>query len=110
MTADTVLLRQMVGVLVQTTDPESIILFGSQARGDASDSSDVDLLVIDRQPFSSTHRRQDEVTRLYLALRKFPVSTDVLLYSHDEFEQWKHSLNHVIGRAYREGKVLHVGH
>jgi predicted nucleotidyltransferase len=109
-TADNLLLRQMVDIVVQTADPESIILFGSQARGDASESSDLDLLVIDRQAFSATHRRQDEVTKLYLALRKFPISTDVLLYSHDEFEHWKHSLNHVIGRAFREGKVLHVGH
>ena len=100
----------MVDIVVQAADPEAIIRFGSQARGDASESSDVDLLVIDRQPFTASHRRRDEVTKLYLTRRKFPISTDVLIYSHDEFEQWKHSLNHVIGRAYREGKVRHVGH
>lgn len=32
---------------------------------------------------------------------------DILLYSRGEFEHWKHSLNHVVGRAHREGRVLY---
>jgi hypothetical protein len=35
------------------------------------------------------------------------VPTDVLVYSRDEAERWRKSLNHVVGRALREGKVLY---
>lgn len=108
MSADkTALLQQMVEMIVREVDPETIILFGSRARGEARPDSDVDLLVVEREPFSPAHSRIREANRLYMALRNLPVSKDLLLYSRDEFEQWKWSLNHVVGRACREGRVLH---
>ena len=44
MTADTI--PTMVDRIVEQFKPTRILLFGSQARGDASKSSDVDLLVV----------------------------------------------------------------
>lgn len=104
------LLQEMVDVIVREVDPEAIILFGSRARGDAGPDSDVDLLVIESEPFSQQRSRRLEATRLYTALRNMPVSKDLLLYSREEFEKWKTSLNHVVGRAYREGRLLHERH
>ena len=104
------LLQEMVDVIVRVVDPEAIILFGSRARGDAGPDSDVDLLVVESEPFSPQRSRRLEATRLYTALRNMPVSKDLLLYSREEFEKWKTSLNHVVGRAYRDGRLLHEGH
>jgi uncharacterized protein len=101
------LLRLMVEVIVREADPEKIILFGSRARGDAKPDSDVDLLVVESEPFSPQRSRRQEAVRLYSALRNLPVSKDLLIYSRDEFDKWKTSLNHVVGRAFREGRVLH---
>lgn len=100
----------MVERLVNVADPEKIILFGSQAKGTARPDSDVDLLVIEKEPFSKERSRWRESTRLLMALRQFDISTDILLYSRDEFNAWKNSINHVIGRASREGKVLYERH
>lgn len=102
-----VLLRQMVEIIVSEVSPETIILFGSRARGDARPDSDVDLLVVETEPFSPQRSRRKEAARLYMALRNLGVSKDILLYSREEFERWKDSLNHVVGRAHREGRVLH---
>jgi predicted nucleotidyltransferase len=104
------LLQEMVDVIVREVDPEAIILFGSRARGDAGPDSDVDLLVVESEPFSPQRSRRLEATRLYTALRNMPVSKDLLLYSREGFEKWKTSLNHVVGRAYREGRLLHERH
>lgn len=104
---EALVLQQMVEIIVNEAAPQAIILFGSRARGDAGPDSDVDLLVVEREPFSRTRRRFDEANRLYMALRHMPVSKDLLLYSRDEIEHWKDSLNHVIGRAFREGRVLY---
>ncbi|MDQ6958808.1 MAG: nucleotidyltransferase domain-containing protein [Mariprofundaceae bacterium] len=104
---DEALLRQMVETIVREVSPETIILFGSRARGDARPDSDVDLLVVETDPFSPRRSRRKEAARLYMALRKLAISKDILLYSRDEFDHWKHSLNHVVGRAHREGRVLH---
>ena len=39
-----------------------------------------------------------------------PFSKDILLYRQAEFDFWKDSPNHVVGRARREGKILHGEH
>ncbi|HBZ31108.1 MAG TPA: nucleotidyltransferase domain-containing protein [Nitrosomonas nitrosa] len=103
------LLQHMVDTIVREASPEAIILFGSRARGDARPDSDVDLLIVETEPFSPQRSRRKEAARLclYIALKGLAISKDLLLYSRDEFEQWKNSMNHVVGRAVREGEVLH---
>ena len=101
------LLRQMVDVIVRERSPEAIILFGSRERGDDRADSDVDLLVIEKEPFSPQRSRRKEMARLQMALRELPLSKDILLYSREEFEHWRNSLNHLAGRAGREGRLLH---
>lgn len=103
-----VLLRQMVETIINEVAPETIILFGSRARGDARPDSDVDLLVVETEPFSPQRSRRKEAARLYMALRGLALSKDILLYSREEFERFKNSPNHVVGRAHREGRVLHA--
>lgn len=101
------LLQQIVDTIVREVSPEAIILFGSRARGDARLDSDVDLLIVETEPFSPQRSRRKEAARLYIALKGLEISKDLLLYSRDEFEHWRNSTNHVVGRAIREGKVLH---
>jgi predicted nucleotidyltransferase len=100
-------LRRMIDILVREADPEAIILFGSRARGDARPDSDVDLLIIEREPFGPGRSRIQEAARLYHALRHLPASKDLLVYSRDEFQRWKEALNHVVANATREGRVLY---
>ena len=101
------LLDQMIQAIVAEVNPEQVILFGSRARGDAREDSDVDLLVVEAEPFGPERSRRQELVRLYHALVEFPVSTDILVYSHDDVAYWRDSLNHVLARALREGKVLY---
>ena len=101
------LLDQMVQAIVAEVDPEQVILFGSRARGDAREDSDVDLVVVEAEPFGPERSRRQELVRLYHALVEFPVSADILVYSHDDVDYWRDSLNHVLARALREGKVLY---
>ena len=99
-------LVSMSALIAETVHPEQIILFGSQARGEAGQDSDVDILVIVREGFAKQERWQK-----LQAIRKAMVSTrcskDILLYSVDEVERWRSSLNHVVANALREGRVLY---
>ena len=70
----------------------------------------MDLVVIEQEPFSAQRSRRAEYARLSEALREFPSALDILLYSRDEFDYRKDSPNHVVGRAQREGRVIHVRH
>ena len=101
------LLPQMVETIVTEVDPEQVILFGSHARGDASEDSDVDLIVVESEPFGENRDRGSEAVRLWQALANFEVSKDILVYSRDEVEYWRDSLNHVLARALREGEILY---
>ena len=104
---DDALLGRMVQVIVDEVDPEQVILFGSRARGEAGADSDVDLIVIESTPFGEGRNRGVEETRLWRVLAKFHVPKDILVYSRDEVDYWYDSLNHVLARALREGKVLY---
>jgi predicted nucleotidyltransferase len=101
------LIREMVDTIIREADPDTVILFGSRARGDERPDSDVDLLIVEAEPFSPLRSRRQEAARLYLALRKLAIPKDLLVYSRDEFERYKNSPYHIVGRAQREGKVLH---
>ena len=76
-----ILLHQMVETIVREVAPEAIILFGSRARGDARPDSDVDLLVVETEPFSPQRSRRKEAARLYMALRGTSLSTVSFLAS-----------------------------
>ena len=100
-------LDRMVRAIVEAVDPEQVILFGSRARGDAREESDVDLVVVESEPFGKTRSRRLEAVRLWRALSGFLVPKDILVYSRDEVALWRDSLNHVLTQALREGKVLY---
>ena len=101
------LLDRMVQAIVDEVDPEQVILFGSRGRGDERESSDIDLIVVEAEPFGPERSRRKELVRLCHALSGFHVPADVLVYSHDDVAYWRDSLNHVLARALREGKVLY---
>ena len=101
------LLDEMVRAVVAEVDPEQVILFGSYARGDAHERSDVDLIVIEAEPFGRGRSRVDEAARLYRAASGFRVDKDILVFTLAEREYWRDSLNHVLARALREGRVLY---
>ncbi len=83
-------------------------LFGSRARGDAGAASDIDLLVVETEPFSARRSRAGEMRRLRRALSRFRVARDIGVVSRDEFELWRQSRNHVVGQAARDGRVLYA--
>lgn len=105
--ATDVLLEQMVQAIVEEVDPEQVILFGSRARGEEREDSDVDLVVVAAEPFGKTRSRRLEAVRLCRTLARFVVLKDILVYSRYEAKRWRGSINHVLAQALREGRVLH---
>ena len=100
-------LDEMVRAIVREVDPEEIWLFGSYARGQAGPDSDLDILVVEREPFEPGRSRLAEITRVYNALRDFPLALDVLMYSREELDKWRHSLNHIAAQCLREGRLVY---
>lgn len=104
------LIDEVVDIIASEATPEQIILFGSHAKGDATDESDVDLLVVESGEFGAGRSRRKELARLSKAVAGFQFPIDILLYSKAEVERWKHSINNVVAHAIREGKVMYERH
>ena len=95
---------EMVRRIAERFSPDRTILFGSHARGDAREDSDVDLLVLFRE-VDSPHARAAE---LYAALIGCsPLSKDIVVSTTARFERYRNVVNTVYWLAAREGKVLY---
>ena len=79
------------------------MLFGSCAPGDASEHSDIDLLVIEDE----VPDRAREMVRLRRLLRPLRVPADILVYTENEVAQWGNQPGSALYWALREGKVVH---
>lgn len=100
-------IQTMVEVIVQTAHPLRVILFGSRARGAVGSDADTDLLIVQPDTDGRHRSRWQELQRIRAAVRDVPGAKDLLLYRPEEFDYWRDSLNHVVGRAVREGIVLY---
>jgi uncharacterized protein len=97
------IVSNLIGVLVEAAHPKRIILFGSQARGDASPRSDFDIMVVEDKPAD----RFAEMVRLNRLLRSFDIAVDLLVVSDDQFQYWRETPGNVYYEAATDGQVLY---
>jgi predicted nucleotidyltransferase len=85
--------------LVRGFGPDRIVLFGSQARGQASDDSDLDLLVV----VPSVGDRRLAAAAMYAALHGIPIGTDIVVVSVADVERFGDTKGSILEPALREG-------
>ncbi len=96
------LVERMRGHL-EATNVERAIVFGSFARGDADEVSDLDLVLIEptSDPFV-------ERGLAHLPLFRLGVGVDLLVYTPQEYERLKQEGNPLIERVEREGVTVYA--
>jgi len=100
-------LASLADRIIRLVNPRQVILFGSQARGTAKEGSDIDLLIVGDRSTEETWSRRREIGRIRRNLPFMGVPIDILLFTPEEVERWRHTTNHVVSEALREGKVLY---
>ena len=96
----------MAAVIHQAIPGSEVRLFGSRARGQAGPDSDIDLLITAPNSWLQDHQRFEVLNAIWDQLTQADVSLDLLLYSQRECDERRHWRSHVIGRAYREGRLI----
>jgi len=97
------IIAEVVAHVARVFQPQRVILFGSHASGNASDDSDIDLLVMTD---TDTDPREHA-----LAIRKsvgcFPVACDIIVTDPASFARDRGVVNHIVYFADRYGRVVY---
>jgi predicted nucleotidyltransferase len=94
------IIDEAVKIILEQYGPvEKIFLFGSSARGDIDEYSDLDLIIIKKtaKPF----------LKRILEVPLFPVRADVFVYTPEEFFKMQEYENPFIMRALESAKILY---
>lgn len=94
----------MAARIAEQFHPEKIILFGSLARGEETEDSDVDLLVIVRE----VEDRRALRIAMRRALNGMGLPKDVVVLTTDEFETKRRIPGTIAYPADKEGRVLYA--
>jgi predicted nucleotidyltransferase len=97
-------IQAMVNRIVERFHPERIVLFGSYARGEATEDSDVDLLVeVETDP--RPNGMGNPIDRMLA--EEFRVPTDVIIGTREQVRKYKDNPYSLIHFAFAEGRVLY---
>ena len=100
---DDPLIQEIVRRVLSVANPDKIILFGSAVTGEMTRDSDIDLLVVERDP---DDRRRESV-RIGDALRGLGFPFDVIVITSDWFEASKNVIGGIAYPANKYGKVIY---
>ena len=100
---DDALIQEIVRRILSVTKPDRIIIFGSAVTGNMTRDSDIDILVVERDPGD----RRKKSVRIHHALRGLGYPFDVIVISTEWFEDSKNVIGGIAYPANKYGKVIY---
>ena len=99
------LIDEIVRRVLSVAKPDKIILFGSAAAGDMTRDSDIDLLIVERDPGNW----RKESVRIRRAIGSLGYPFDVIVIAAERFERFKNVIGGIEHPADKYGKVVYDG-
>ena len=98
-------LDKIISIIVSSVDPEQIVLFGSYARGENNNISDIDLLILKKNL-----KNANTVTdNLYMSFfdNKIKIPVDLIVVDYDKYNNLKNEIGYIYKRINEEGKLIY---
>jgi len=96
---------KIISIIVSIAAPDQIILFGSYARGDNREKSDIDLLILKKGL-----KKQREVTgSLHQAFfeHRIGIAVDLLALDYNRYLEINDDIGYIYRTIKREGKIVY---
>ncbi len=103
MKVDHELTGEIIRRILEVAQPERIILFGSAAADRMTRDSDIDLLILEKEPDGKRERR----LRIRQALRGMGCPFDIIVMDTERFEESKDIIGGIAYPAHKYGKVIY---
>ena len=96
---------KIIPLIVSIAAPDQIILFGSYARGDNKEKSDIDLLILKK----GLKGGRDIIGSIYMAFyeNKIGVPVDLLALDYDRYLELNNEIGYVYKTIKEEGKAIY---
>jgi len=102
---DKVKIEKVIKAIREVIEPDKIILFGSQARGDAKSNSDYDILVI-KDSIEDELKVTKNIYKSFLNIDEL-ISIDVIVASKHNIEKYKDNIGYILKPALKEGIIIY---
>lgn len=96
-------IKAVVDQLGSAADAERVVLFGSHARGEAQESSDVDLLIIADSDLPRFKRSRE----LYKLIKPYPFAMDIVVYTPEEIKKGERTPVSFVSSVLKDGKTVY---
>ena len=95
----------IIPIIVSLASPDQIILFGSCARGENTEKSDIDLLIL-KKGLTNRHDLIGSIYRAFLD-NDIGIAVDLLALDYDRYLKINNDIGYVYRTIKKEGKVVY---
>ncbi len=96
-------IQNAVDIIIENSQPEKIILFGSRAKENTSNSSDYDICILK----SDLIKKRELVQKLYKLLYKTKLAIDIIIETPEKFYELKNIPSMIYYEIFNHGKIIY---
>jgi len=96
---------KIIPIIISIASPDQIILFGSYARGDNTEKSDIDLLII-KKGLKSSFDIIDSIEMAFYE-NKIRIPVDLLAIDYNRYNELNSEIGYIYKTIKEQGKVIY---